>query len=291
MIRKLLTTVIILIVIFGCKKVDTTPSWVRIDAFTLTTNEVEEGANSHNITDAWVFMDGKALGVYELPCKFPVLAEGEHEFVIYPGIKNNGISSSRMRYPFYTSFEETAILTYHDTLIFEPKTAYSSATGFAFIEDFESAGIAFVKGPTSDTNIRFVTKAEQPEIVQYGDKCGLITLQGNDTLYAGSTQESLILPKSKEVFLEIDYRNNNSLATGVISGFIDGTVQEHTPLVILNPQDNGQEVWKKIYINLSEDVSAYSNSVSHEFYLLASLDDNVSEGNIYIDNIKVVYAK
>ncbi|MDA7803017.1 hypothetical protein N8987_00380 [Crocinitomix sp.] len=291
MIRILLSSFIFIILLSSCNKKTITPSWVRINSFVLNTNEATQGANSQNITDVWVYMDGIALGIYELPCKFPVLAEGEHEFTVFAGIKNNGISSTRMRYPFYTSSVSTETLTYHDTIQIFPSINYVNNMEFAFIEDFESAGIGFVKGPTSDTNMVFVLKDEHPEIVKYGEKCGLVHLQPIDSLYTGSTMEVMNIPKSKEVFLEIDFRNNNSMATGVISGFPDGTVREHNPLIILNPQSTGQEVWKKIYIRLTEDINQYANSSSNEIFLLGALDSDNTYGDIYLDNIKVVHFK
>ena len=69
MIKKLLFVTLFSSFLFGCKQDDITPSWLAIDQFTLTTNPDLQGSNSHGITDAWIFMDGRALGVFELPCK------------------------------------------------------------------------------------------------------------------------------------------------------------------------------------------------------------------------------
>lgn len=289
MIKHLLYFALFAGLFWGCKQKDLTPSWLKINSFTLSTNEATEGSNSHGIVDAWVYMDGNPLGVFELPCKIPVIDEGQHEFIIYPGIKNNGISGTRKRYPFYNAFEITATLSLNDTLELFPSTSYKSGLTFSLLEDFEDAGIDFVKGPTSDTDIVFITADEYPEIVQYGDNCGGIFLAGNDTLFTGSTLSALNLPKAQEVYLEIDFYNNNSIATGVIATFLDGSVNEHTPLVILNPQKEGSEVWKKIYIDLKEDVSFETSAVSYEVYLLGALDPDNTLGKIYIDNIKVVH--
>lgn len=289
MAKTLLYSFLIIALLVGCGKEDLTPSFLKINAFELITNEPTQGSNSHGITDAWIFMDGEALGVHELPCVIPVLAEGTHQFIIFPGIKNNGISSTRTRYPFYKTFDITADLTKNDTTEFSPVTYYKDNVTFAFMEDFEDAGISLIKGPTSDTNMIFVDRADYPEIVIYGDQCGGLFLNAEDSIYTGSTQSFMNLPKGEQIFLEIDYRNNNSLAMGVIATFYDGTTDEHTPLVIMNPQDEGQEEWKKIYIELSEDVGVEINATTFEFYFLAMLDADKSLAKIYIDNIKVVH--
>ena len=286
MIKNLLCFAILLSTLIGCKQKDITPSWLKLDSFTLTTNEITQGSNSHGITDAWIYMDGEALGVFELPCKVPVLDEGEHDFIIFPGIKNNGISTTRVRYPFYNSYETTATLTVNDTLELFPSTTYKNSVEFTFIEDFEDAGISLVKGPTSDTDIVFI---EDPEIVKYGEKCGAILLSGSDSLYTGSTLNVMELPKGQNVYMEIDFRNNNTLSMGVIAKFLDGSVNEHTPLIFMNAQEDGQEVWKKIYIDLKEDVSWEISAVSYEIYLLALLEKENDLAKIYIDNIKVLH--
>ncbi len=289
MIKKLLTLTFVCTLLAGCKQDDITPSWIKIDQFTLTTDEPTQGSNSHNITDAWIYIDSKPIGVFELPCHVPVLEEGEHELLIFPGIKNNGISDTRVRYPFYTPYETIINLTLDDTLAVNPATQYKNSLTFAYIEDFEGAGISFAKGPTSDTNMVFVTKTEFPDIVKYGEKCGGIFTNNIDSIYTGSTLESLVLPKVSEVYLEIDYRNNNSLAMGTIARYPDGSTFERTPYIVMNPQETGEEVWKKIYIDLKEDVSVDVNVSSFEIFFIAVLDAANVTGNVYVDNIKVVH--
>lgn len=289
MVKNLLLLSIFALFFLGCKQEDLTPSWLKINTFSFTTNEATQGANTSNITDAWVYMDEKPLGVFELPCVLPVLDKGEHQFTIFPGIKNNGISSSRIRYPFYNTYETIVDLALDDTTTIFPSTTYKSNLTFAYIEDFEGAGISLAKSGSSDTNIVFIEKAEFPELVAYGEKCGGIFFEGDDTLYAGSTLETLALPKNQDVFLEVDYRNDNKLSMGTIAIFPNGSTQERTPLVSMTPQQSGSEVWKKIYINLKEDISFSITASAFEIYFLAKRDKGNVVSNIYIDNIKVVH--
>jgi hypothetical protein len=57
----------------------------------------------------------------------------------------------------------------------------------------------------------------------------------------------------------------------------------------MNPQEAGSEVWKKIYIQLSENVSFNVNYQTFEIYFLSLIDDGQSSAHIYLDNIKVVH--
>lgn len=285
--KKLLPAFALVLILASCKE-DTTPAWIEIPSFELVTDDVQQGSNSHGITDAWVYMDGTALGVFEVPCKIPVLAEGEHDFLIYAGIKNNGISATRTKYPFYTRFEITLNLVKGEKLTVNPVIAYKSNLDFELIEDFEDTGIDFGPANISDTPMVFVYKGDHPDIVQYGNYCGGIFLTETDSLFKAVTNSYLNLPKNEDVYLEIDYLNTNSIQMGVIAQNTTD-YNEHTPLVQMNPQDESSLVWKKIYINLTEDVSYEIYATSYELYFLSILDDEKTTGAIYLDNIKLIH--
>ena len=147
-----------LLFLSSCKKDDNTPAWLIIDHFDLVTNEVSEGANSHGITDAWVFMDGQALGVFPLPARIPILAEGSHDFVIYAGVKMNGISDTRTKYPFYERHDLTLNLAKNEEFTVNPTITYKSNLQFKMIEDFEDVGVDFTKDLISDTDFVVIDK-------------------------------------------------------------------------------------------------------------------------------------
>jgi len=141
-----------------------TPSYLHISGIDLQVNGTQ-GSDSQKITDAWVTMDGTFLGAFELPCTVPILADGAHEFSIYAGIKANGISATRIRYPFYdkcklfqgtdslsSSFANQTITLYKDSTInINGTTVYKENTGFIFIENFEDAGVILEASTDSDT--------------------------------------------------------------------------------------------------------------------------------------------
>jgi hypothetical protein len=285
MTRLLPITFFLFLIISGCKQQDITPSFLTINNFILNTDEPSQGSNSQGITDAWLYMDNKPLGVFEVPATIPILAEGNHEFIIIPGVKQNGISATRVQYPFYNTVVFEQNLIKNDTVAITPVTTYKSSTEFAFIEDFESAGFQIVKSESADTNIIFVT---DPTIVKYGDKCGGIFLGPSDSLYAGSTNEYLNLPKGQEVYLEIDFRNDNSMLMGLLYETF-GVQSQDDPLIQMNPQTTGTEVWKKMYINLKDNVSAQISASNYDIYFLSILDKGKTTSSFYIDNIKVVH--
>jgi hypothetical protein len=273
-------------VLFSCKE-DITPSWLEIPAINLTTDEPVEGANSHGIEDAWVYMDGKPLGVFELPCKIPILAEGEHAFIIYAGIKDNGISATRVKYPFYNRVEMSLTLVKGETISITPTVTYKNNLEFVLIEDFEAPGMYFENSLISQTDMVFLTESEAPDIVQYGFRCGAIYLNETDSVYKGQTSKFMDLPKNEDVYLEFDVMNNNTLVASTIAQNSSDYV-EHVPLAGVNPQQTESMVWKKLYVPLIENVSWEIYATSYEIYLLSILDAANTSASIYLDNIKVI---
>ena len=177
------------------------PSYIKIQNFDLVTT-FDQGSNSNKITDAWVTMDGNFLGAFEIPCEIPILEDGFHEFRVYPGIKANGISATRMIYPFYnlaqlyleddTNFliaEENLIkLTLDSTISLTAKTSYLENTDFIFIENFENLGNIFKKDLESDTGF-------------------ILT---NDTLFSFEGTSSLINLDNKKTYFNIQYNFTNN---------------------------------------------------------------------------------
>lgn len=271
----------------GCTKPDTTPAWLVINEFDLQTDEVTEGSDSEGISDAWVYMDNQPLGVFSIPARIPVLAEGQHEFTIYAGIKQNGISATRVRYPFYNSYNVSLFLVKEQEIVVTPIITYKTSTQFQLIEDFENIGISFEKSFDSDTDLVVLDAMTYPTIVKYGDFCGALYLDQVDSFYQGLTNTNLNLPGLEEVYVEIDFMNTNSVGMGVIAENVTGVAQ-HPPLVVMNPQDPATMKWKKIYISLKDDISYEINATSFEIYLTGILDPGESSGVVYLDNIKVL---
>ncbi len=279
----------LILLLNGCVKNNPLPVYLEIKAWTLESNGILNGENApgeltQNLTDAWVYVDGKLVGVFELPCKVPILFSGQKEVTIYPAIRNNGISSTKKIYPFMEPFEQSFNLVEGQTTLIEPKTNYYSTTKF-WIEDFESSTI---KIDTDQTVSTADIVRESLATISLTGSYGKIGLTSTDMFWTGLT-EQLELPKSgSEIYLEIDFRNTNSLLTGVRA--IDetlGTIKDN-PNIALNAQDPSVIRWKKIYIDLKEIVNYSGSANKFKQYLVAELKEGSTAETIYIDNIKVV---
>jgi len=275
------------VLLSSCKE-DITASWLKIDQIDLITNTTTEGINSHDITDAWVFMDSQPLGVFELPCEIPILAEGEHDFIIFAGIKSNGINATRIKYPFYTPTEFSLTLVKGETVNYTPSVSYKSDLAFVAREDFEDTGI--ILSPSSEydtTKVHIISKSNYPDIVKYGDNCGRMTLTSIDTIIQVFTDLTNDIPQG-EVFMELDYMNTNTFAVGLITQTAS-TYTNNEPFIQINSQDESELKWKKIYLDLTEYLNYLDNAIYYEYYIVSALDESNSAGVVYLDNIKILH--
>lgn len=285
--KRILGIGILLILFFSsCIKNNPNPSWLEVNEWTLIANadlDGQEGELTHNFTEAWVYVDDEIIGVFEVPFKIPILKSGNVNIKIYPAIKNNGISATKKIYPFTTVYEINGELKENQTLTLNPITKYNSYTEF-WIEDFEDAAIKIDNDPNTQANI---FTGNDPDILQWGNFYGEVLLNTNDSLWVGYTNAHMYLPRGQEVYLEIDYHSTNSLITGVLA--ISPTSVKNNQNIQLNAQDPSEVKWKKIYIDLKEIVSNSGDAEYFEQSFQAVLDDGKSEGQIIIDNVKVIH--
>ncbi len=279
-----LLTGIITLISNSCVKNNQDPTWIYIDTWKLQANQTNlEGELTHNITDAYVLVDDKIIGYFELPIKLPLLLDGSRKITLYPTIHNNGISSTKKVYPFFVSYSTTVNLVKNETFNIYPTTKYANNTKF-WIENFEDAGI---KLQTSTNFLPLLTTASDPSILKYGQKYGWIHLTKKDSIWMGNTQKLALPQYGSEVYLEIDYMNTNRLLTGVNA--YGPSLSRANPNIQLNSQLDSNKKWKKIYIDLKEIISYSTNYNLFEQYFEAQLDEGKDFSDIYIDNIKLVY--
>ncbi len=276
---------IVLVILTSCVKNNPKPTWIKIEKWQLEANPLLSGAEgelNHNFSEAWVYVDNKIVGVFELPIKFPLLLEGEKEIVIFPAIKNNGISSSKKIYPFVESYKVTLNLVKGETINVTPVTRYKSITQFVFVEDFESASTKFTTDPNSNAQLNQIPHTDAGKT----GYCGHVALNQTDSIWTGVTHDVMQLPRQgAEVYFEIEYKNSNDVLTGVLA--INSVSVATHPYIRLNKQTN--PVWKKMYIDLKEIVSFSTEADYFEQFLQMVIDPSATSSDVYIDNIKVIH--
>ena len=271
----------------SCKKDQPEVSWLKIDKWVLNSNldaESPQGEMSHDFSQIFLNMDGQSLGTFELPAKIPIIADGEHEFVILPGIVNNGISATKKRYPFVEPFRGNITLVKNDTVSMNPTTKYYNSIKF-LIEDFESPSMQLDVAIESSATLG---RNNDPAFLMWGNRYGEILLNEQDSTLSIVTTFNTVLPKlGAEVYLEFDYINTNSMLTKVIS-YGNGDYFED-PFILMNPQPEESAVWKHAYIDLKEIISYRQTTPLNDASFQFVLDEGFSSTYFLIDNIKLVY--
>ena len=293
-----------------CKKTDLSASYIEISSnpFVMDVRDYplqhdDFSADPENLyciksqkfPDVWLFVNGKDMGTWEIPCKIPVLAKGKTKVQIYPGVKMNGVSTSRPRYPFVeTNTMNLDLRTAETTTVDSVSIKYYTTSSFKIIEHFQGNSNRYFRsldsvGPT----FRMVSDADFPLDPSYTqNQVGCISL-ANDTTFEVVSDKSFlrfsVVPQY--AFLELDYRCDVEAAQFVVSMLVDkyvnsvsSTVME--PLVVVN----ASPTWKKMYINLTQSIARnVTNVINYRLDISGSRTDDNIPMNFYFDNIKVIY--
>ena len=260
--------------IISCKKenINDIPSYITVESITLDEN------STHNITDAWVYIDDNLQGVYELPANFPVLSQGKHKLRVKAGIKDNGIAGTRIPYPFYSSYiVEEQEFTPKTIIPITPIVSYlESAVLDDESEDFDGNGLNL------DTDsATFSIDNTTPLDGNYG----IITLTDSIFLTEITTKELSNLPQAgAPVYLELDYKCNTPFLVGVYINFPQASVLQKD-LLWINPKEN----WNKIYVNLTSTISEAVGAEFFKIFIGIQRDFTLDTNTIYFDNLRVVY--
>ena len=269
----------------------TIPAFLSIDSIYLTTDYSLQGSASQSITDAWVYVDDDFIGTFELPARFPVLKKGNHKVRILPGIKKNGIASTRINYEFYEEISEN-IIPGKDSVPFGEdsttrlgvlKSTYTSSTGFTWKEDFESISISLDTTSRSIAFIQITPSGSQKTFE--GMHSGMVVLDTTRDFFECQTHNEFTIPYAP-VFLEMNFNTSNLLTIGLI---LYSTTNIYTvPIINLNKTNN---IWKKIYVDLTTSMNAYPNVFSYRLYMGTFKDKDSLQTTVLFDNLKLVTRK
>lgn len=286
--RKFIAILGFAIILFSCTKNNPDPSWLEVSEWQLVENVLGNPAGelTENFTDAWVYVDDELIGVFEVPFKIPLLLEGVKEVKLYPTVLNNGISATKKIYPFVDAHVVNVELKKNEVTHIDPVTKYKTGVQFT-IFDFEDANLGLQENPSSTTSIY---ASNDPSIIQpfNGNSFGRVSLTDANRVWSAVTNLNQDLPGSgAEVYLEVDFLCTEDLITGLYA--ITGAESVHNINVRLNEQSAATAVWKKVYIELKTIVSGSPSADYFEHSFDATLDAAKTQGEINIDNIKVVH--
>ena len=258
----------------------TIPAYLKIASIRLQADYATQGTDSSYISDAWVYVDGELIGIFQLPARFPVLKQGKHAVSVLPGIKKDGIATTRTNYPFFTTVTRSVTLVPDSTVdIGTLTTTYSSATKFIWKEDFDD--VAITLDTTKATTVKVgLTPIDSPLTFE-GLHSGIVTLDTAHTEFECVSHETFSVPGS-QVFLELNFRTTMTMDVGVYLTIL-GIVYQ-SPILTLIPTSGK---WKKIYIDLTPTLNANTGTTKFSVYFYAKNTGTTSQ-QILLDNIKLL---
>ncbi len=281
-------SIFLVIVVAGCNIInpdEPVPSYIYIDKFSFTCSLDDQGYNSEKITDGWVYANNAFIGAFELPATVPLLTDSTTEIIVYPGIKENGISGTAMIYPFYNAYTVTRDLTAGETDTLHPATTYkpSTAISFLFVERFEVGNIF---GPV-ESDVTLTTTTSETDVFE-GDRSAVTTLTPDLDTFRVATGTPLYLPTiDHQLFLEIDYKCAIEYQVFMKCTTTTGS-QLYDDVLTITPK----EYWNKIYVNLNPSLQFFA-AFQPDYYALEFRAQNISgdTAQLFYDNIKLIQSK
>ncbi|MCC7504792.1 MAG: hypothetical protein IT259_05820 [Saprospiraceae bacterium] len=273
---------------FGCKdEVEQIPAYLKIEPFIVN---AEGGAGWHELSEGWLYVDGEFLGAYTLPATVPVLAEGDVDIIVFPGVKENGVTSTPNIYPFLSRFELTKALKPGETTTIQPQTAYDPAAVFPWAfnrTSFDGGSTIGIENRDGDPDNSF-------QITTSGAFAGnslVMTVDTSHFLMQIAT-EATALPATFEnqVWMELHYACDMPFSL-ILIGQSGGLSEIPQPVYAFGSTDGE---WNKIYLNLTEFLISL-NQEQYRLYFVANLptDDsgNYSQlnGAVRLDNIRLAH--
>jgi hypothetical protein len=250
-----------------------------MDAFELQTPS--QGEPTSDIPEVWVFADAEFIGVFGLPARIPVPRAGSTQMRFEPGVRQNGVSAAPEPYDFYTPVNLTLELAAGEiTDVGTLPITYKPEVRFSIFETFEPGEVrAFTEVITG-----MGTLAPSQEVVRTGDYSGKISLTADNPVFEVASAESFfdLNATRRYVWLEMDFL---SAAEGSIGVRGDTGLSSQS---LFDPGFRPRDQWTKIYFNIT-DIIVDLRLDPVQIDLATILPEGVEEGDVYLDNIKLIH--
>jgi len=313
--RKYIYITAFLLFFAGCNQTDLTPAYIVIDEEVLvncidisTFNEETviqqpiydsyqlEALKSQRFSAIWVTINNNdERGVWELPCKIPILASGPVTLKFSPAYHKNGMSTILPGYRMVSSLEKQIIVEKEKEIRFtkdDLKFKYDPRVFFPLLEIFEQSTRFSQREEGIGANIVLDNKD--------GRSVGLVELNNSLSHFDIMTDHLRLAYKGENfTLLELEYKieYTASATPSILPEFAvevrytnTYNYPVHAPLV--NFRYNKNKEWRTVYVDLSKVIGEGSLGgilSDLKICLTASMPENETYSNIkfFFDNIKI----
>jgi hypothetical protein len=268
---------IFLLFLTSCVKENAVPAYITIPSFSFTTS-VGQGTSAQKISDVWVYVDGQSLGAYQIPAHFPFLGVGKHEFLLFAGIRNNGIRSNPVIFASAKTYSTTLDVKSGDDITIRPTATYIDGIKFWLNEEFETTN-TFTVNRDNNAATGFSTFANGFE-----GRSASITLTKSSPIIEKATSARAQLPDNAQTTLiELHYKTESPLEVGLVGYSTASPNGETSYKIILSPN----KTWNKTYIDVTQEAK---NLKAKDFQVVfrSQLPDTLTQAVVLIDNVKLV---
>ncbi|MBK8427804.1 MAG: hypothetical protein IPL27_18350 [Lewinellaceae bacterium] len=274
----------------ACKdKAEAIPAYLQLEPFAVN---AQGGAAGQKITDGWLYVNGEFLGAYTLPATVPILADGESEVWVFPGVKKNGLVETPDIYSMMKRDDRDYNLTPGQTTVIQPITDYDANTVYAWDLNrgsFDGGTVLLLEARDDDPVTNFALTSDGA----FGGVGRSVSMKV-DTAHAliEIAVEQVPLPTAgaQETWLEIHYRNDVPFELWLLGTRGLSTQELSQAVYYFNTSDN----WNKTYFNLTEFVVAMQQDKYRLFFRVALPKDAAgkytqTEGTVRLDNIRLLH--
>ncbi|MCC6462213.1 MAG: hypothetical protein IT260_17225 [Saprospiraceae bacterium] len=276
-----------LFVVAGCSDTaEPIPAYVRIEPFTVN---ADGGAAWQKLTEAWIYVDNDLIGGYTLPATVPVLAEGESSILIFPGVRENGLTQTPSVYPLMTRYETKATFTPAETTTLTPSTAYSANVVFPWTlakSSFDNSSIV-LENRDADTATTFTFTTDGA----FSGRSLKLAVEEAHPVLEIATELVSDLPGTDErpVWLEMNYQCDMPFQVWLLGK--TGTTNEVSQAVY---QFAPSAEWNKIYLNLTSFLITLKQDQYRLFFRCTLPQDQSGKytqptGTVLLDNVRLIY--
>jgi hypothetical protein len=261
----------------GCAPENDVPAYIYVPDFKTTVGN-DQGTASQKITDVWVYVNGQINGVFPLPATVPITELGKQDIVLFPGIRNNGIRSNPVIYPFLNEFKISKDLIANKLDTIKPVLSYLSRTKFWIVENFEGSN-TFTVNQDNNNTLSF-------NVVPNGfeGKCLEANLdKSNPRIEKASRITAQLAANAENIYLEMNYKSEALLSVGIIGYNAAAPSGIVNYKITLKPNQE----WNKIYINLTNEAKSLQMT-DFKIVFEGILAENTTSAKIQIDNVKLL---
>jgi hypothetical protein len=268
---------IFLLIFSSCVQENEVPAYISIPSFTFNTS-LGQGTAAQKITDVWVYVDGQAFGAYQIPARFPFVGVGKHEFLLFAGIRNNGIRSNPVIYTPAKTFTANLDIKSGDEVTIRPTTTYTEGVKIWLNEDFERTN-SFTNNRDNNTTTTFQTVSNGFE----GNGASITLTKSYPLMEKASTVKAQLPNTAQATFIELHYKTESPLQVGII-GYSTATPNgEADYKIILSPNT----VWNKTYLDVTAEAKKLG-ATDFQVIFRSLMPDSLNQATILIDNVKLI---